>query len=65
MLRRMGRSDIMKDRESFHLSQDMDEDQQMLDDLVDNQREMERRADEITEELLDERVLQEVSAILE
>ena len=65
MLRRMGRSDVMKDRESFHLSQDMDEDQQMLEDLVDAQQQMERQADAITEELLDEQVLQEVTAMLD
>ena len=37
----------------------------MLGELVDNQQEMERRADAITEELLGEQLLQEVTAVLD
>lgn len=37
----------------------------MLDELVDNQPEMERQADQITDELLDEQVLQQVTALLD
>lgn len=56
----------MKESESFHLSQEMNEDQKMLDELVDDdQGEMERKADAITDELINEQLLEQVTAILD